>query len=112
MFNTQPPYSLMKVEDKTASRNLGQNYTNTTGRTLFIFCNIVAQVTVLNDTALAYTTIDGVNGNVVGHEANIAFAARSRFILAFAVMPGSTYAINTIQTDNGFVLKGNWTECY
>lgn len=111
-FNTQPPYSLVQVIDQTADRAFNTIYTNNTGRTLFVDVWIVSQVEALNDKGMVYATVDGVNLTNVGHEANIAFSARTRFYIGFKVMPGITYAINSSEAGTGFVVKGSWIESH
>lgn len=79
---------------------------------MFVNVTLLSQVSALSDTAIAYVTIDGVNSSNVGHDATIAFSARSRFNISFQVMPGSTYAINTLEAATGFVSKGAWIESH
>jgi len=103
------------VDDVTASRAIdGTVYTNTTGRTIYLFVSIVLGILAIGDYAQINIYVNSLNkGGVrvqpIGGASPIGYFGH---IIPQAVPPGATYRFVTAVTGTGTVTKNIWTESY
>ena len=101
---------IQTVNDVTATKSIGVNYTNTTGKTLYISIYATFAVSVSGGTAMLsvqvpQATLLGWNGLVSSPVMTI---AQSIFVI---VKPDQTYRFNKSET-NGLVTLTAWIESY
>lgn len=111
-FNTQPPYNLGIVEDVTVSRALGVNYTNNTGRTMFVFVSVRCTTGAAPNMAYAASQINSSDISYAGYESGVPAGLNTNFTLPFAVPPGGVYSVGASVSGTGAVFLRRWIEAY
>jgi len=100
---------IVRVQNVTASRNLDVEYTNQTGRTLFVQVSLRCQTLLNTDVALAAIIVSGISVHVFGHQLFVADITQS---VSFVVPPGAKYKIVNGATGTGSLTKIGWTEAF
>jgi hypothetical protein len=107
------PYTIIQVDDVTASRALNTVYTNTTGRTMFVTVSTGHSLINSGERSKAYgespavtkvQSIVGVFGTVIN---NIFY-----FETTLMVKPGDTYKIRSDLTGAAQLTIIAWTEAW
>lgn len=112
-FNTQAPWNVTKVDIVTLTRAIHVDYTNDTGKTMFVMIEGIMHVEALNDYATFGADVD--TWNVAGislSSATIGLNLDTIGMMVFAVMPGSVYRISASQSGTGAYAIARWTEAY
>ena len=110
-FNTQPPYNVVLSVDETASRDFNIDYTNNTGRTMFV--TITTNFTTPNAGEVARITgwAGGAQKGVVGITGGIAGLA-IQCEQNLVVKPGEVYKSNKVITGAATATLVKWIETY
>ncbi len=103
---------VMNVQNVTASRSFGVNYTNITGKTLFVNLYISCNVASVGGNALI--TIQSPQVTVLGYAGIVSGGTPGETMCAsvsLIVPPGVTYRFNDVST-GGTVSIQSWIELY
>lgn len=104
------PYTIVEVNDVTASRSTFTTYTNTSGRTMFLLITIDANVTAANGYAYIIEYINGVQiaeSGMVGSSVVLRAALQSCIL----IKPGNTYRVEHFN-GLGTCTISKWIEAY
>ena len=99
----------INVVNRTASRALNTEYTNTTGRSMFVSCSVYLIIVTGADSADATASVDSVASAScsIGTGSSAGTYVQN---LNFVVPPGKTYRVDKIEGTAGQVLLNIWTE--
>lgn len=111
-FNTQPPYNISVVVDVTASRALNVDYTNNTGKTMFVHATVRCTTGAAPNLAIATILVDGQPKNNAGYETGSPTDMNTYFELVAPVPPGSRYMVGNGTSGTGNVELYSWVEAY
>lgn len=110
MAHREQPAYVMSVVDVTTSRAFSVNYTNSTGKTLFLTISLLSSVTVAGGQAIALLTGNGItNSTVVGLNAAPVMSAYVE--LTSIIKSGKAYRLEAFET-NGTIAITKWIEAY
>lgn len=111
VYNVQPPYNIVAVNDVTASRLFGNDYTNSTGRTLFVTVSGFLDITLAGGNGLLTPFIGGVAGIRSGIQAGGIVGQTFHFMVSFEVPPGAVYQVLN-SFNNAVWTLIRWMEAY
>lgn len=111
VYNVQPPYNIISVNDVYFSRSIGTTYTNNTGRTMFVMASMRSETPLVTDNARVQAVMNGAAQNEMGLPPGVAGAV-AMFAVNIVVPPGGTYRFSTILSGTGSVNVVGWIESY
>lgn len=96
--------------DVTASRILGTQYTNTTGKIMHVTASLSHGAGAIGDNAMASFSIAGAVKGYTGIAASPIAALYIKSIISFIVPVGATYKIAAVQSGTGLTTLDSWSE--
>jgi hypothetical protein len=96
----------------TATRNFGVDYTNNTGRTIFLGITILHQIPTVSDNAYAAVVINGTVISRSGYEIGNSPGETMTTSQMAAVKPGQTYRCNSFVGGTGTNTLVAWIESW
>ena len=110
-FNTQPPYNIQTVAQVTASRALGVDYTNNTGKTMFVSLTVEARAPVAGDQTITTLKVNTDTVGTLGIDAGTS-VIEIRCMGMMCVRPGAIYGTTVTNVGTGNTIISRWVESW
>ncbi len=102
---------IIHIDDLTASRQLVANYTNTTGKTMYVNVTVLLNTPLNTDIATLTANINGVTMAATGLYTGVA-GHYHYSSLTLTVRPGDVYKFQSNIFGTGSVVLWKWMESY